>query len=57
MVAAVLLVTDVLFSFGTAVAVAGAVFVLIAGLWLVLPLWRRRVHLREQAAHRAGRTA
>ncbi len=50
MVAAVLLVTDVLFALGTALVVAGAVLVLLAALWLALPLWRRRVHLRETAA-------
>ena len=42
MALAVLLVTDVLFGRGTAWLTAGGLSALMAGLWLVLPLWRGR---------------
>ena len=42
MASAVLLVTDVLFGRGTAWLTAGGLSALMAGLWLVLPLWRSR---------------
>lgn len=42
MVGAIVLISDVLYS-GTAVAIAGIVAALIfLGLWVLLPLWRRR---------------
>lgn len=47
MVAAILLVTDVLFAFGVAVAVAGATAILVGGLWWALPIGRRRSGARS----------
>ena len=46
MTSAVLLVTDVLFGRGTAWLTAGGLLALIIALWLVLPLWRARLHER-----------